>query len=44
MIETPKGGGRFTELILNPILTVTQEHIFEKANELHKKFINFALL
>ena len=37
MIETPKGGGRFTEVILNPIVTVTQEHIIVKANELLKK-------
>ena len=37
MIETPNRGGRFTEVILNPIVTVTQEHIIVKANELLKK-------
>ena len=37
MTETPNGGGRFTEVILNPIATVTEVHMIAKANELHKK-------
>ena len=37
MTETANGSGRFTEVILNPIITVTEEHMIAKANELHKK-------
>jgi len=37
MIETSNGGGRFTEVILNPIVTVKESSMIEKANELHKK-------
>jgi organic hydroperoxide reductase OsmC/OhrA len=37
MEETAKGGGRFTEVILHPIVTVLQKDMIEKANELHKK-------
>lgn len=37
MIETSNGGGRFTEVTLNPIVTVSERHMFDKANELHEK-------
>ena len=37
MTETSNGGGRFTEVILNPIVTVAQDDMITKANELHKK-------
>lgn len=37
MIETSNGGGQFTEVILNPIVTVTEVHMLDKAHELHKK-------
>jgi organic hydroperoxide reductase OsmC/OhrA len=37
MIETENGGGHFTEVTLNPIVTVIEETMIEKANELHKK-------
>ena len=37
MTETANGSGRFTEVILNPIVTVTEEHMIAKANELHEK-------
>ena len=37
MTATTNGGGRFTEVILNPIITVTEAHMIAKANELHKK-------
>jgi organic hydroperoxide reductase OsmC/OhrA len=37
MIETSNGGGQFTEVILNPIVTVLEENMIDKANELHKK-------
>ena len=30
------GGGKFTEVTLNPIVTITDISITEKANELHK--------
>jgi organic hydroperoxide reductase OsmC/OhrA len=37
MIETANGGGHFTEVTLNPIVTVKEKTMIEKANELHKK-------
>lgn len=37
MIETANGGGHFTEVTLNPIVTVAEESMIETANELHKK-------
>ena len=37
MTETNNGSGRFTEVILNPIVTVAAAHMIAKANELHKK-------
>lgn len=35
MIQTEKGGGYFTEVTLNPVVTVTNESMIVKANELH---------
>ena len=37
MIETANGGGRFSEVTLNPSVVVTEQSMFEKANKLHKK-------
>ena len=37
MVETPNGGGRFTEVTLNPSVIVTDHSMMEKANNLHKK-------
>ena len=37
MIETANGGGKFTEVTLNPIVTITDISLTGKANELHKK-------
>jgi len=37
MVETSNGSGHFTEVTLNPIVTVTDISMIEKANELHKK-------
>lgn len=37
MIETANGGGKFTEATLNPIVTITDISMTERANELHKK-------
>jgi len=37
MIETANGGGKFTAATLNPIVTITNILMTEKANELHKK-------
>lgn len=37
MIETSNGGGKFTEVTLNPIVTVTEEWMAKIANELHNK-------
>lgn len=37
MVETSHGGGKFTEATLNPIVTIKDISMTEKANELHKK-------
>lgn len=37
MLETSNGGGQFSEVILNPIVTVAEKNMVDKANELHKK-------
>ncbi len=37
MTETTNGGGQFTEVTLNPTVTVADQSMIEKANELHKK-------
>lgn len=37
MEETESGGGYFKEVTLNPIVTVTEDTMIDKANELHKK-------
>lgn len=37
MVETSNGGGHFSEVTLNPIVTVTKDSMIKKANELHKK-------
>ncbi len=37
MIETPDGGGHFTEVILHPVVTVKEKSMLDKANELHSK-------
>lgn len=35
MVEVPTGGGHFTEVILNPVVTVSEISMIEKANQLH---------
>ena len=37
MVATSDGGGHLTEVTLNPVITVTEHSMIEKANELHKK-------
>ena len=37
MMETTNGGGYFKEVILNPVVTVTESCMIEKANALHAK-------
>jgi organic hydroperoxide reductase OsmC/OhrA len=37
MIETANGGGKFTEVTLNPVVTITDILLTDKTNELHKK-------
>jgi len=37
MVETSDGGGYFSEVTLNPIVTVTDDSMLEKANQLHKR-------
>lgn len=37
MIEEPDGSGRFTEVTLNPIVTITNKADIEKANSLHEQ-------
>lgn len=35
MVETAEGGGHFTEVTLNPVVTVSDAAMLDKANELH---------
>jgi organic hydroperoxide reductase OsmC/OhrA len=37
MMETANGGGCFSEVMLNPLVTVTEISMIEKANALHVK-------
>ncbi len=37
MQETEDGGGYFTEVTLHPVVTVTEEAMFERANALHQQ-------
>ncbi|MDT0347632.1 OsmC family protein [Streptomyces litchfieldiae] len=37
MRETGDGGGAFTEVVLNPVVTVAEEGMVEKATALHEK-------
>ena len=37
MVETTDGGGHFTEVRLNPLVTVSEALMIAKANELHHK-------
>jgi len=37
MIQTPAGGGYFTEVTLHPHVTVSDQSMVETANSLHKK-------
>src|SRR5258708_4210485 len=37
MVETPDGGGHFTEVTLHPVVTVKDASMVDKANELHHK-------
>ncbi|EJL74219.1 OsmC family protein [Chryseobacterium populi] len=37
MTETATGSGRFTEVTMNPVVTVTDESMVEKAQQLHTK-------
>jgi len=37
MIETSHGSGHFVEVVLNPIVTVTESSMISKANLLHEK-------
>ena len=37
MVEVPGGGGHFTEVMLNPVVTVTDKAMIDKANALHDK-------
>lgn len=37
MVETPDGGGHFSEVTLNPIVTLTDQSMVDKANELHEQ-------
>lgn len=44
MVETPNGGGHFTEVTLHPIVTVAKESMIDKANELHQKANQFCFI
>ena len=44
MIETSNGSGHFTQVTLNPTVTVSQSSMIEKASELHKKANEFCFI
>ena len=44
MVNEHNGSGHFTEVILNPIVVVTEQSMIEKANELHKKANEFCFV
>ena len=44
MIETPLGSGYFSEVILYPIVTITDQSMEEKAIELHDKAHQFCFI
>jgi organic hydroperoxide reductase OsmC/OhrA len=44
MIETSNGSGRFTQVTLNPTVTVSECSMIEKAIELHKKANEFCFI
>lgn len=44
MVNEYSGSGHFTEVILNPIVVVTEQSMIEKANELHKKVNEFCFV
>jgi organic hydroperoxide reductase OsmC/OhrA len=37
MIEESNGSGRFKEVVLNPVVTVSENSMIPMANELHKR-------
>lgn len=37
MTETKDGSGKFKEVTLHPVVTISEKTMVEKANELHKK-------
>jgi organic hydroperoxide reductase OsmC/OhrA len=37
MVENAHGGGQFSEVMLNPVVTVADRKMIEKAGELHKQ-------
>ena len=37
MVETTNGSGHFTEITLNPVVTITDSALIDKANALHKQ-------
>ncbi|GAA5098746.1 OsmC family protein [Chryseobacterium ginsengisoli] len=44
MTETANGSGHFSEVTLNPIVTVSEESMIEKAKELHHKAHEFCFI
>lgn len=44
MIQTSNGSGYFTEVVLNPVVVVSEASMVKKANELHKKANSFCFI
>lgn len=44
MSVAPEGHGNFTEVILNPVVTVTHPDMVEKANAIHKEANRFCFI
>ncbi|PRX54597.1 OsmC family protein [Flagellimonas meridianipacifica] len=44
MVETPDGGGRFSKVVLNPRVTISDSSIIERAKKLHLKANEFCFI
>lgn len=44
MVESSNGSGHFSEVVLNPIVTITKDSSMSKANELHQKASSFCFI
>jgi organic hydroperoxide reductase OsmC/OhrA len=44
LVQNETGSGSFSEVILNPIVTVSESSMIDKANQLHEKANQFCFI